>query len=100
MEILDAMCMHEEAAYGRLYRWIRNECRKFDSNDGSSSVNPAYIDVSSLIKESIAALKERPVLLRRCLDEIAGSRNKGVVKSFLMALTQGGPNGNIQSVVD
>lgn len=33
------------------------------------------------------------VLLGYCLDEVASTRNKSILRSFLIALTQGGPNG-------
>jgi len=76
--------MHQEASYRKLYRWIRTECNKFDSS------NP---DITPLMRKAIQALKERPVLLSYCLEEVGSSRSKAVVRSFLSALSQGGPNG-------
>jgi hypothetical protein len=53
---MDIMTIHEESAYRKLYRWVRNECRKFEESSAP--------ELTPLLRESIAALKERPVLLR------------------------------------
>jgi hypothetical protein len=50
-------------------------------------------DITPLLRKSLQALKERPTLLKYCLGEIATTRCKAVVRAFLAALTQGGPNG-------
>jgi len=95
LEIMDAMSLHEEAAYRKLYKWVRNECRKFSVSypypNDNSSLDIAN-NISPIFKVAIAALKNKPVLLGYCLDEIASTRNKSIVKSFLIALTQGGVN--------
>eukprot|EP01114_Cavostelium_apophysatum_P003972 TRINITY_DN14104_c0_g1_i1.p1 TRINITY_DN14104_c0_g1~~TRINITY_DN14104_c0_g1_i1.p1 ORF type:complete len:708 (+),score=123.47 TRINITY_DN14104_c0_g1_i1:88-2124(+) len=84
LEIMDVMSLHQESAYRRLYKWVRGECRRFTS---------PVPEISPLMREAIHALKDRPVLLGYCLDEVASTRNKTIVRSFLIALTQGGPNG-------
>lgn len=52
---MDAMSVHQEAAYRRLYRWIRNECRRFEA---------PVAEITPLMRKAITALKERPALLR------------------------------------
>jgi len=85
LEVMDVMIVLQETAYGKLYRWVRSECRKFED-----SMNP---DIPTMLKNSIEALKDRPGLLTYCLDEVAESRSRTIVKGFLTALTVGGPNG-------
>ncbi|PRP86553.1 Component of oligomeric golgi complex 6 [Planoprotostelium fungivorum] len=85
LEVMDMMILLQETAYGKLYKWVRSECRKFEDQ-----LNP---EIPIMLKNSIEALKDRPGLLNYCLDEISSSRNRTIVKGFLVALTEGGPNG-------
>jgi hypothetical protein len=84
LETMEAMTLHQDAAYRKLYRWVKNECRRFDAT---------VPEITPLMKDSINALAETPVLLRLCLEEIANTRNTSIVRSFLNALIHGGPNG-------
>jgi len=85
LEVMDMMILLQETAYGKLYKWVRSECRKFEED-----LNP---EIPMMLKNSIEALKDRPGLLTYCLDEVSSSRNRTIVKGFLTALTAGGPNG-------
>jgi hypothetical protein len=83
---MDVMSLHQESGYRRLYRWVRDEARKFEEE----SSEPEY---NSLLNPALKALQERPILLSYCLDEIGNSRCKAIVKAFITALTIAGPNG-------
>lgn len=96
------MSLHQEAAYRRLYRWVRDEARSLENDVTEPTYDP-------LMSAALNALRERPVLLgyfyyyfifiifitllRNCLDEIGNYRCKAIVKGFINALTIGGPNG-------
>eukprot|EP01124_Arcella_intermedia_P031592 TRINITY_DN7172_c0_g1_i1.p1 TRINITY_DN7172_c0_g1~~TRINITY_DN7172_c0_g1_i1.p1 ORF type:complete len:654 (+),score=160.78 TRINITY_DN7172_c0_g1_i1:257-1963(+) len=84
LEIMDNMSEYMESAYKKLYRWVKNECRSLDKE---------LPEISSLLPEAFASLQERPVLMSYCLDEVGETRNKVVKRSYLLALTQGGPSG-------
>lgn len=84
LEIMDMMSLHQENAYKKLYRWVRSQSRTFSEN------SPV---ISDLVRQSILALKDRPILLSYCLDEVANTRSATIAKGFIIALTQGGPNG-------
>eukprot|EP01117_Protostelium_nocturnum_P012784 TRINITY_DN4730_c0_g1_i3.p1 TRINITY_DN4730_c0_g1~~TRINITY_DN4730_c0_g1_i3.p1 ORF type:complete len:449 (-),score=139.98 TRINITY_DN4730_c0_g1_i3:727-2073(-) len=81
LEMMDMMIMIQETAYGKLYKWVRGECNRFQD-----SLTP---DIPPMLKDAIQALKDRPGLLNHCLDSIATSRSKTIVHGFLQALTVG-----------
>lgn len=84
LDTMELMSMYEQSAYERLYRWTKVECRKLESSD---------CEISPLVKQALFALNQRPVLLGYCMEEIESARSRTVVRNFLAALTQGGPNG-------
>jgi hypothetical protein len=84
-EISESMSEYLEAAYRKLYRWVRSETKFLEIYNDP--------EVPSLMVQAFEALQERSVLLSYCLDEIAQTRSKAVVDGFLDALTIGGPNG-------
>lgn len=105
MEILDEMALIEEAAFRRLYKWFRNECRKLNSlypffyspsapnsrplhSSSNTEATASNSPISPLFRDAIEALKSKPVLLGYCVDEITTTRNKVIVKTFLSALSQ------------
>eukprot|EP01122_Echinamoeba_exundans_P009437 TRINITY_DN3342_c0_g1_i1.p1 TRINITY_DN3342_c0_g1~~TRINITY_DN3342_c0_g1_i1.p1 ORF type:complete len:658 (+),score=59.32 TRINITY_DN3342_c0_g1_i1:35-2008(+) len=74
-----------EAAYRKIYKWIQEELQRCFELDSP--------DVHPLLAEALAALQDRAVLLSSCLEEIGLLRNRSLVRSFIDALTRGGPNG-------
>jgi hypothetical protein len=84
LEIMDAMSEHLEGAYRKLYRWVRGECKLLE-------VDAPELD--HLFISAFVALRDRPVLLSYCLEEVGSTRSRTLVKSFIQALTQGGPSG-------
>eukprot|EP01104_Vermistella_antarctica_P016259 TRINITY_DN5516_c2_g2_i1.p1 TRINITY_DN5516_c2_g2~~TRINITY_DN5516_c2_g2_i1.p1 ORF type:complete len:759 (-),score=155.72 TRINITY_DN5516_c2_g2_i1:5-2020(-) len=85
LEIMESMSMHEQAAYERLYRWLKSEAQTLEELE-SPEPNP-------LLRVALRALLERPVLFNYCLEEIEHSRSRAVARSFLQALTRGGAGG-------
>uniref|UniRef100_A0A2M4BHF4 Conserved oligomeric Golgi complex subunit 6 n=2 Tax=Anopheles marajoara TaxID=58244 RepID=A0A2M4BHF4_9DIPT len=83
LDIMEEMTLHQEAALERLYRWTQSHCRNVDSNE-----------MGVLIVEAMARLQERPVLFKYVIDEYCTARRSVVVRSFIDALTIGGPGGN------
>lgn len=55
LEIMDAMAMHQEAAYRRLYRWVKSECSTALASDDTPEIHP-------LLPRALDALRERSVL--------------------------------------
>uniref|UniRef100_A0A182LWZ2 Conserved oligomeric Golgi complex subunit 6 n=1 Tax=Anopheles culicifacies TaxID=139723 RepID=A0A182LWZ2_9DIPT len=83
LDIMEEMTLHQEAALERLYRWTQSHCRNVESNE-----------MGVLIVEAMARLQERPVLFKYVIDEYSTARRSVVVRSFIDALTIGGPGGN------
>ncbi|KAJ3086103.1 Golgi transport complex subunit 6, partial [Quaeritorhiza haematococci] len=84
LEIMENMAQYQETAYEKLFRWTQAECR---------TLNRESPEVTHLLKEGMKALKQRPVLFQTCVDEISNIRRNAIVRSFLDALTRGGPGG-------
>ncbi|KAI8819828.1 oligomeric Golgi complex subunit 6 [Fimicolochytrium jonesii] len=83
-EIMEKMSSYQETAFEKLFRWAQNECR---------SLNSDAPEVTASLKNAMRALKERPVLFQTCIDEVSNIRCSAMVRSFLDALTRGGPGG-------
>lgn len=84
LEIMDSMSNIQEQAFRRLYKWLKDECSRFE--------NPMPM-VTPLMKEALDTLKDRPMLVTYCLEEVSRVRAKFVSQSFIISLTQGGPGG-------
>lgn len=84
LQIMEAMALHLESSYERLYRWTQDECR---------SLTGDLPDLSGLLSRAMAALEDRPVLFKYTLDEYGTARRTAVVRCFIDALTRGGPGG-------
>ncbi|XP_070537699.1 conserved oligomeric Golgi complex subunit 6-like isoform X3 [Ptychodera flava] len=84
LEIMEAMALHQETAYERLYRWTQGECRMLSSDS---------VEVSPLLCQAMQTLQDRPVLFKYSLDEFGTARRTAVVRGFIDALTRGGPSG-------
>lgn len=84
LQIMEAMALHLESSYERLYRWTQDECR---------SLTGDLPDLSGMLSRAMAALEDRPVLFKYTLDEYGTARRTAVVRCFIDALTRGGPGG-------
>jgi hypothetical protein len=81
LEIMESMALYQEAAYERLYRWTQRICHCLTADAP---------DVVPALCQAMKAFRERPVLLKCSLDELAAARRTAVVRMFLDALTGGG----------
>ncbi|XP_014681366.1 PREDICTED: conserved oligomeric Golgi complex subunit 6-like [Priapulus caudatus] len=84
LEIMEAMALHQEAAYERLYRWTQSECRVLNSD---------LPDINATLCQAMRALQDRPVLFTYSVEEFSTARRNAVVRGFIDALTRGGPGG-------
>ncbi|KAJ3056818.1 Golgi transport complex subunit 6 [Rhizophlyctis rosea] len=84
LEIMESMALYQETAYEKLFRWAQGECR---------AMNRDFPEVTQPMKEAMGALKRRPVLFQTIIDEISHTRRSALVRSFIDALTRGGPDG-------
>ncbi|XP_068689707.1 conserved oligomeric Golgi complex subunit 6-like isoform X1 [Montipora capricornis] len=84
LQIMEAMALHLESSYEKLYRWTQDECR---------SLTGDLPDLSGMLSRAMAALEDRPVLFKYTLDEYGTARRTAVVRCFIDALTRGGPGG-------
>jgi hypothetical protein len=78
------MASHQEAAFEKLNRWLQSESRTLKKE------NP---EVNDSLKRAVRALKQRPILLQSCLEELTSVRQQYIANFFISALTKGGPNG-------
>ncbi|KAJ1529999.1 hypothetical protein HK096_009074 [Nowakowskiella sp. JEL0078] len=82
IEIIESMAQYQELAFDRLFKFSQLECRALASE---------IPEVSTSLRNTMRALRQRPVL--SCVDEILHIRRNAILKSFLEALTRGGPGG-------
>lgn len=85
LEIMDSMAMHQEAAYRRLYRWVKSECNSALADDAP--------ELHALLPLALDALRERVVLHGYALEDIGRTRGAALGQAFAAALTAGGPGG-------
>uniref|UniRef100_A0A1A9UZ39 Conserved oligomeric Golgi complex subunit 6 n=1 Tax=Glossina austeni TaxID=7395 RepID=A0A1A9UZ39_GLOAU len=81
-DIMEEMTLHQEGALERLYRWTQNHCRSLEN------------EIGPLIIKAMGHLQDRPILFKYVIDEYAIARKAVLVRLFIEALTEGGPNGN------
>jgi len=84
LEIMDKMSGYQEKAFENLFHWAQAETRIMTKE------NP---EITSLFRDALVVLRQRQVLFQLCMDEIAQIRKEAIVKSFIDALTVGGPEG-------
>lgn len=89
MEIMENMGMHLEGAYEQLYHWTQSKCRLLTGD---------FPEMPTLVQRALKELKERPILLKYCLDELVIARRSALVRCFIDALTRGGPSGTPQPI--
>jgi conserved oligomeric Golgi complex subunit 6 len=83
LDIMEEMTLHQEGGMERLYRWTQSHCRNVDANE-----------IGVLVMQAMCRLQDRPVLFKYVIDEYSTARRSVLVRAFIDALTQGGPNGN------
>ncbi|KAJ3188281.1 Golgi transport complex subunit 6 [Gaertneriomyces sp. JEL0708] len=84
IEIMESLASYQETAYDKLFRWTQLECR---------SLGQEAPEIAPTLREALRALKERPVLFQACIEEVTSIRYAAIARSYLDALTRGGPGG-------
>ena len=83
---MDAMALHQEAAYERLYRWTLSNLRTITSDS---------VETNSQIFKAMQCLQERELLFKYAIDEFIIVRRATVVRNFIECLTRGKTTGSI-----
>lgn len=95
IEIMEEMSIYLNHAYERLSRWVQEQCKLLAtaSKSGAMSNNSAnddrLLDIEEELRRALAALNERPILLKCCVKEITSARKNFILQRFLDALIRG-----------
>ena len=88
LHIMEEMLSRQERGVQRLYRWTVDACRATSSGAGLNPVD------SDLLPMALGHLqKTRPSLVQDVIEEYCQARRTFITRSFLDALTLGGPGG-------
>jgi len=79
---MDRMAEVQEAALDRLYRWAQSAVRNTELGDNGPQ-----------LAKALYHLQERELLFQYVVEEYTSSRRAAMVRSFIEALTVGGPGG-------
>ena len=94
-ELLDVLGQHQDMAYQRLFEWVKKKCDSLSEN-GSSSAE----DIDTMLQIAIRYLRKLPIYFSQCQDLVVNSRRSQLVQRFVVALTQGGPSGQVFRAID
>jgi len=83
LSTLDRMTELQEAGLERLYRWALSAVRNSELGDSGLAE----------VSRALHHLQEREVLLQQVVQEFTSTRRAATVRSFIEALTVGGPGG-------
>lgn len=92
-ELLDVLGQHQDMAYQRLFEWVKGKC---DSLTESGSTE----DIDLMLQTAIRYLRKLPIYFSQCQDLVVNSRRTQLVQKFVVALTQGGPDGQVFRAID
>lgn len=87
LEALEFAATKREEAYEKVFRFVQAQCGTLDVDAEEQE------EEAALLRESIRALRARPMLLRFCAEEVGSARRASLVSRFVAALTTGGPGG-------
>jgi len=92
-ELLDVLGQHQDMAYQRLFEWVKSKC---DSLAETRSTE----DIDLMLQTAIRYLRKLPIYFSQCQDLVVNSRRTQLVQKFVVALTQGGPAGQVFRAID
>ncbi len=78
LELMDQSSRNLNSGFQKLYRWIQHEFK---------SLNLENPQISSIIRQALRTLAERPTLFESCLDFFAEAREHVLTEAFYSALT-------------
>lgn len=93
-ELLDILGQHQDMAYQRLFEWVKKKC------DVLSESDTAVEDIDVMLQIAIRYLRKLPIYFAQCQDLVINSRRAQLVQRFVIALTQGGPSGQVFRAID
>ena len=82
LQLTVGMAAHEERGYGRLFRWLDQQCKSLPVRPTSTQLQP--------LGRAVDVLRRRPALLSSCLEEIATCRQQPLLNAFVAALSGSG----------
>lgn len=83
-ELLELLGSHQDAAYERLFEWVKVKCEDLEN------INTSAEDVDAFLQLAIRFLKDFPVYYSQCQELIARAQRTKLVQRFVVALTHGG----------
>jgi conserved oligomeric Golgi complex subunit 6 len=92
-ELLDALGQHQDMAYQRLFEWVKGKCDSL-AETGSTE------EIDLMLQTAIRYLRKLPIYFAQCQDLVVNSRRSQLVQKFVVALTQGGPSGQVFRAID
>lgn len=92
-ELLDSLGTHQDAAYQRLFDWVKIQCDLL-TESGSTD------DIDFVLQTAIRYLRKLPAYYSQCQDLVVNSRRTQLVQRFVIALTQGGSTGKVFRAID
>ena len=92
-ELLDVLGQHQDVAYQRLFEWVKTKC---ESLSESSQIE----DIDNALQMAIRYLRDLPIYYSQCQDLVISARRTQLVQKFIIALSQGGPNGQTYRAID
>lgn len=93
------MCVCLDKAYQRLFEWVKSKCEVLESSAAGPAPSNAD-DVDTTLHMAIRYLRKLPVYYSQCQDLVINSRRSQLVQKFVVALTQGGPSGQLYRAID
>lgn len=93
-ELLDILGQHQDMAYQRLFEWVKKKCDVLAESD------TAVEDIDVMLQIAIRYLRKLPIYFAQCQDLVINSRRAQLVQKFVIALTQGGPSGQVFRAID
>ena len=91
--MLDLLGQHQDMAYQRLFEWVKGKCDSL-AETGSTE------DIDLMLQTAIRYLRKLPIYFSQCQDLVVNSRRTQLVQKFVVALTQGGPAGQVFRAID
>jgi len=92
--LLDALGQHQDTAYQRLFEWVKLKCDSLTESGSSAE------DIDVKLQIAVRFLRDLPVYFAQCQDLVISSRRTQLVQRFVVALTQGGPLGQVFRAID
>lgn len=92
-ELLDVLGRHQDAAFERLFEWVKGKCENIPETSSSE-------DVDAKLQVAIRYLRNLPAYYSQCQDLVANCRRTQVVQRFILALTQGGSSHHVSAAID